>query len=82
MKRLLGFIIAGTGIAHFLKPELFVGITKPAFPDNTEQAIQTNGAIETAIGVAFILKSTRKLGAIGLLAYGGWLGYNAANAGK
>lgn len=80
MKRLFGFILAGTGIAHFVKPELFVEITKPAFPDNTDQAIQTNGAIETALGVAFILKSTRRLGALGLLGYLGWLGYNAANA--
>lgn len=78
MSKLFGLGLAATGIAHFIAPDLFRDVTKVAFPDNTDQAIQQNGAIETALGVAFIGKKTRKLGFLGLLAYGGWLGFNAS----
>ena len=30
-----GLTLAGTGVAHFVKPALFEGITKQAFPRNT-----------------------------------------------
>jgi uncharacterized membrane protein len=82
LAKLVGLGIAGTGIAHFVKPELFEAITAPAFPDDTAAAIQQNGAIETAIGSAIFLGPTRKLGILGLLAYLGWLGYNGATAAK
>lgn len=81
MSKLFGLILAATGIAHFVKPELFKEITAPAFPDNTDQAIQINGGVETALGLA-LLAGKKRFAGLGLLAYGGWLGYNAANAGK
>ncbi|MFT4048412.1 MAG: hypothetical protein QM648_01080 [Solirubrobacterales bacterium] len=78
MNKLLGLVIAATGIAHFIQPDLFRDMTKVAFPHNTDQAIQQNGAIETGVGLAIACGKTRKLGFLGLLAYTGWLGFNAA----
>lgn len=68
--------LAVTGLAHFVTPDLFRGITDPAFPNNPEQALKINGAIETAVGTAIALPRTRKLGFIGLGLYGAYLGYN------
>ncbi len=78
MFKLFGIILAATGIAHFVKPDLFRDITKVAFPENTDAAIQQNGAIETTLGLAITCSKTRKLGFLGLAAYGGWLGFNAS----
>lgn len=80
MTRLFGIILALTGIAHFVAPDAFRELTKVAFPNNTDQAIQQNGAIETGVGLAIACSTTRKVGFLGLLAYGGWLGYNASQA--
>lgn len=76
MIKLFGIGTALVGIAHFIVPDQFRALTSVAFPDNTDQAIQQNGAIETVVGAAIACKKTRKLGVIGLLAYGGWLGLN------
>lgn len=81
MTKLFGLILAATGVAHFVQPDLFKDITKPAFPDNTDQAIQINGGIETALGLALVAGKKRFAG-LGLLAYGGWLGFNAAQNAK
>lgn len=78
MTKLFGLGLAATGIAHFIAPDLFKDVTKVAFPNNTDQAIQQNGAIETTLGLAIAGSKTRKLGFLGLLAYGGWLGFNAS----
>jgi len=76
----LGFLLAATGVAHFVVPDAFEGITKAAFPKDTAAWVQRNGATEIAIGTALMLKPSRKLGLLGLLGYAGWLGYNAATA--
>lgn len=78
MIKLFGLGLAATGVAHFIAPQYFKEITMVAFPHNTDQAIQQNGAIETAVGLAIAGSKTRKLGVLGLLAYGGWLGFNAS----
>ena len=78
--RKIGLGLAATGIAHFVAPDAFVGITKAAFPTDTEEWVKRNGATETALGVALLLPKTRKLGVVGLLGYVGWLGFNAQNA--
>jgi uncharacterized membrane protein len=78
MLKLLGLATTAVGIAHFVVPDQFRALTRVAFPDNTDQAIKQNGAIETALGLSFLSRRTRGLGFIGLLAYGGWLGFNAA----
>jgi uncharacterized membrane protein len=73
---LAGLGLAGTGVAHFVKPELFESITKSAFPRDTEKHIKTNGGIETAIGLGFVARKTRKLAVLGLLGYGAYLAAN------
>jgi uncharacterized membrane protein len=78
MIRLTGFLIALTGIAHFIAPQYFKDLTKVAFPENTDDWIVRNGAIETAVGTTIALQKTRKLGFLGLGAYVGWLAFNGA----
>lgn len=78
MIKLFGIGTALVGIAHFIVPDQFRAATRIAFPDNTDEAIMQNGAIETALGAAIAVRKTRKLGFVGLLAYGGWLGFNAS----
>jgi uncharacterized membrane protein len=77
MLKLIGIITAIVGISHFFAPDVYKPITAPAFPDNTDQAIQVNGACETAIGLAIASQRTRKLGLLGAGVYAGWLGFNA-----
>ena len=47
----IGLALAGTGAAHFVRPELFVGITKSAFPNDTDRYLKINGGLETALGL-------------------------------
>lgn len=79
MIKLFGIGLALVGISHFFAPDVYRSATALAFPENTDQAIQINGAAETGLGLAIACQKTRKLGFVGLLAYTGWLGYNAAN---
>jgi uncharacterized membrane protein len=76
----IGFLVAAAGVAHFVKPDVFAELTARAFPDDTQDWVMRNGAAETGIGLAMMLKPTRTLGTLALLGYTGWLGYNAANA--
>ncbi|MDP9094043.1 MAG: hypothetical protein M3N95_14210 [Actinomycetota bacterium] len=71
--KLLGALVAGTGAAHFVVPETFEQLTKSAFPDDTKQWVQRNGATEVAIGLAIVGGRTRKFGVVALLGYTGWL---------
>jgi uncharacterized membrane protein len=73
---LAGLALAGTGVAHFVRPELFEGITKAAFPDDTAKYLKINGGLETALGLGLAVPSTRKLALVGLLGYGGYLAVN------
>jgi uncharacterized membrane protein len=75
---LVGLGVAGIGAAHFVRPELFEGITKSAFPQDTDRHLKTNGAIETAIGLGLAAPKTRKLAALGSLGYAGYLAVNVA----
>ncbi|MDR3662314.1 MAG: hypothetical protein P4L86_18360 [Mycobacterium sp.] len=73
-----GILFALTGIAHFIKPELFTSITATAFPRDTGMHLQINGSIETALGLGLIVPKTRKLATVGVLGYVGYLAANAA----
>ncbi len=75
---LVGLTLAGTGVAHFVRPELFEGITKSAFPKNTARYLKINGGLETALGLGVAVPQTRKLALAGLLGYGGYLAVNVA----
>jgi uncharacterized membrane protein len=73
---LAGLGLAGTGVAHFVKPELFESVTKSAFPRDTQKHVYIDGGIETAIGLGFAVQKTRKLAVLGLLGYGAYLAAN------
>ncbi len=64
-----GLALAGAGLAHFVVPQLFEGLTKPAFPSNTRQHVYIDGGIETAVGLGLAAQQTRKLALIGLAGY-------------
>lgn len=76
--QIAGLALAGTGLAHFARPELFESITKSAFPRNTRQNIYINGGIETALGLALAAPKTRRLAAIGAIGYVAYLAGNVA----
>ena len=76
----VGLALAAAGVAHFVKPEAFEGITASAFPDNTRRHTYINGGIETALGVGLITPRTRRLAAAGAAAYVGYLVLNAVRA--
>ena len=73
-----GLALAGTGVAHFVRPELFEDITKAAFTGDIRKHTLTNGGLETAIGLGIAVQKTRKLAVVALVAYGGYLGVNIA----
>ncbi|PRC45699.1 hypothetical protein C6A85_93835 [Mycobacterium sp. ITM-2017-0098] len=64
-----GLALAGTGVSHFVVPQVYEGFTKPAFPTNTRQHVYIDGAIETAVGLGLAAQKTRKLAVVGLVLY-------------
>ncbi|MDV7241675.1 MULTISPECIES: hypothetical protein [Rhodococcus] len=72
-----GLAIAATGVAHFVAPQAFRGITTLVYPENTETWTFRNGVAETLIGIAIAVPRTRSLGWAGLAAYGAVLGMRA-----
>ena len=77
LAKLAGLGLAGVGVAHFAKPQLFESITRPAFPRDTRKHIYTNGGIETALGLALSARKTRRVAVVGTV---GYLAYLAGNA--
>lgn len=75
---LAGLGVAGVGLAHFVKPELFESVTVQAFPRNTQQYIYINGGIETALGLGLAARKTRKLALLGTAGYLAYLAGNVA----
>ncbi|MEU6732810.1 hypothetical protein ABZ929_06330 [Streptomyces physcomitrii] len=75
--RLLGLALAGTGAAHFAVPAAFEPLSAKVFPEDTRQWIYRNGATELALGLALTSPRTRRLGTLGLAAYGAWLASRA-----
>jgi len=68
-----GLGLAATGAAHFVAPDAFRAITEGPFPDDTDGWIKKNGTTELVVGLLIAKKSTRKLGLLGLGAYGAFL---------
>lgn len=64
-----GLALAGAGLAHFAAPQVFEGLTKPAFPTDTRQHVYIDGGIETAVGLGLAAQRTRKLALAGLVGY-------------
>ncbi len=75
---LTGILLALAGLAHFVKPGLFKGITATAFPQDVDKHLQINGSIETALGVGLVVPKTRKLATVGVLGYVVYLAANVA----
>ena len=75
---LAGIGFALTGLAHFVKPDLFKGITATAFPEDVDKHLKVNGSIETALGVGLIIPQTRKVATIGVAGYILYLAANVA----
>ena len=75
--RLLGLIVAGIGLAHFIDPRSFMVMTRVAFPRNTQTYVYVNGGLETAIGLLLSRAHTRGAGVVALIAYGVYLAGNA-----
>ena len=47
-----GLALAATGLSHFVAPQIYEGMTKAAFPDNTRTHVYVDGGIETVLGLA------------------------------
>ncbi|MGV0795218.1 hypothetical protein [Mycolicibacterium sp. XJ1819] len=75
--QLVGLGVAGIGLAHFVRPQMFESMTAQAFPDNIRQHTYINGGIETALGLGLATVKTRKLALVGTI---GYLAYLAGNA--
>jgi uncharacterized membrane protein len=75
---LAGLAVAGVGIAHFIRPELFDDITRQAFPRDTRTHVYIDGGLETALGLGLAARKTRPLAVVGLLGYGAYLAGNVA----
>jgi uncharacterized membrane protein len=75
---LIGLGVAGVGISHFVKPQLFDSMTRQAFPKDTRRHIYIDGGVETAIGLGIAAPKTRKPALIGALGYGVYLAGNVA----
>jgi uncharacterized membrane protein len=73
---LVGLGLAGVGVAHFAKPEVFDAVTGQAFPRDTRKHVYIDGGVETAIGLGLTSRKTRPLAIIGLIGYGAYLAGN------
>jgi uncharacterized membrane protein len=71
-----GLALAATGLSHYVAPQIYEGMTKAAFPDNTRLHVYVDGGIETAVGLGLAAQKTRKLAVIGLIGYLLYLGGN------
>lgn len=54
-----GVVLAGLGVAHFLRPELFEVILRKAYPLNTRWHVYVNGVTETLMGLGIFWRRTR-----------------------
>ena len=73
---LAGIGLALAGLAHFIKPDLFRGITATAFADDIDKHLKVTGPIEAALGAGLFVPQTRKLATVGVV---GYVLYLAAN---
>jgi uncharacterized membrane protein len=76
--KVVGIGLAGVGLAHFVRPQLFHSLTEQAFPRNTRQHLYIDGGVETALGLALAAPKTRRLALVGALGYGAYLAGNVA----
>lgn len=71
VRRRLGLVVTGIGLAHFAFPELFDPINQLAFPEHTRFYTFAHGGVETLIGATFLRPHRR----VYLLLYAGYLAH-------
>ncbi len=76
MVKFAGLALAGVGVSHFIKPALFDGMTRQAFPRDTRKHVYIDGTVETALGLGLSVQKTRPLAVVGLIGYGAYLAGN------
>lgn len=76
MPTLAGLALASVGVSHFIRPVLFDGMTKQAFPRDTRKHVYIDGGVETALGLGLAARKTRPLAIAGLVGYGAYLAGN------
>lgn len=67
--RAAGLTLAVVGLSHFVAPQIYEGMTKAAFPDNTRTHVYVDGAVETVIGLGIAGAATRKVSLAALVGY-------------
>jgi uncharacterized membrane protein len=67
--RAAGLALAGVGLSHFVAPQIYEGMTKAAFPDDTRRHVYIDGVAETAIGLGIAAPATRKPALVALVGY-------------
>lgn len=77
-----GLGLAAMGVAHYITPQVFETITKPAFPRRTRQHVYINGGIETALGLGISAQKTRTLALVGSIGYLAYLGGAAVRSAR
>jgi len=73
----IALAIVGSGLTHFISPQLIEPATKPLFPNNTPRYVYVNGALETALGLGLWARCSRKVAAVGLIGYAIYIASNA-----
>lgn len=67
--RTAGLALTAVGLSHFVVPQIYDGMTKAAFPDNTRRHVYIDGAAETVIGLGVAAPATRKPALVALVGY-------------
>ncbi|WP_040004424.1 membrane protein [Gordonia alkanivorans] len=78
--RVFGLVLAGVGIAHWLRPAAFDDLTSRAFPTDTRRWTLRNGTTEALLGVAIASRRLRPVGLVGLLGYVAFLAWRGVQA--
>jgi uncharacterized membrane protein len=73
----IGLAIVGSGLAHFIGPQLIEPATKPLFPNNTRRHVYVNGGLEIALGLGLWARRSRRMAAVGLIGYAIYIASNA-----
>jgi uncharacterized membrane protein len=65
---LVGLLVTGIGLAHFVFPKAFDPINQLAFPERPRRYTYINGGIETVLGLTMMAPATR--GAYKVIGFG------------
>ncbi len=66
--RLLGWFFLAAGVNHFRNPRFYEAIVPPSLQHEPRLVVQVSGIAEIAGGAGVLLRPTRRLAGIGLIA--------------